>query len=112
MEEPVLICVRTCQGLDLAQIYRSKLEALGIPVLLKYESAGLVYGITVDGLGAVHIMVPEPYAAEAEAALTDLPADELIEESMDKEPVSGVITEEVEGDRPGDELPANDSADL
>jgi hypothetical protein len=55
----------------LAQIFKSKLEAAGIPVLLKYESAGLVFGITVDGLGEVKIMVPEPYAQEAKRLLTE-----------------------------------------
>ena len=79
-EEPNLVRVRTCQGLDLAQIYKSKLEAAEIPVLLRYESAGLVFGITVDGLGAVDIMVPEDYADEAKEVLRDveaLPADDL-----------------------------------
>jgi hypothetical protein len=68
---PDLACVRICHGLDLAQIYKSKLEAMGIPVLLRYESAGLVYGITVDGLGEVRVMVPRPYADEATALLED-----------------------------------------
>lgn len=68
-EEPELVCVYSCQGWDLAQIFRSKLEAMGIPVLLKYESAGLVFGITVDGLGKVRIMVPQTYASEAEELL-------------------------------------------
>jgi len=71
-EELELICVRTCQGWDLAQIYKGKLEASDIPVMLKYESAGLIFGITVDGLGRVDIMVPEEYAAEAQALLEDL----------------------------------------
>ncbi|HSR34863.1 MAG TPA: DUF2007 domain-containing protein [Anaerolineae bacterium] len=77
-EEPKLVCVRTCQGWDLAQIYKSKLGAAGIPALLKYESAGLVFGITVDGLGEVRIMVPESHADEAEALLEDVqgPLDE------------------------------------
>jgi hypothetical protein len=70
-EMPKLVCVRTCQGWDLAQIYKSKLEAMGIPVLLKYESVGPVYGITVDGLGAVRILVPEDLAADAKALLQD-----------------------------------------
>jgi hypothetical protein len=77
-EEPELICVHSCQGWDLAQIFRSKLEAAGIPVLLRYESAGLVYGITVDGLGEVRIMVPQAYASEARALLEtgeELPDD-------------------------------------
>lgn len=86
-EEQELVCVQICHGIDLAQIYKSKLEAAEIPVLLKYESAGLVYGITVDGLGQVQIMVPEPFAAEAEALLQDLPNGEL-EDSIDEEPPS------------------------
>ena len=68
-EEQELICVLSCQGWDLAQIFRSKLEAAGIPVLLKYDSASLVFGITVDSLGQVRIMVPQTYASEAEALL-------------------------------------------
>jgi len=32
-----------------AQIIKGRLESEGISVLLNYESAGLVYGITVDG---------------------------------------------------------------
>jgi hypothetical protein len=70
-EESKLVCVRSCQGWDLAQIFKSKLEAAGIPVLLKYESAGLVFGITVDGLGEVKIMVPEAHAQEAENLLRE-----------------------------------------
>ncbi len=71
-EEQKLICVRTCQGWDLAQIYKSKLEVTGIPVLLQYESAGLVFGITVDGLGQVRVMVPQAYSEEAKALLEDM----------------------------------------
>jgi len=71
MSEEELVCVRTCQGWHVAQIYKSKLEAAGLPVLLKYEALGLVYGITVDGLGQVRVMVPEEYAAEAEALLVE-----------------------------------------
>jgi hypothetical protein len=81
-----LICVRTCFGLDVAQIYKIKLEANGIPVLLKYESAGRVYGITVDSLGQVRIMVPEPYADEATELLTDFGDDELTDDWNAEEP--------------------------
>jgi hypothetical protein len=70
--EPDLICVRVCHGLDVAQIYKSKLEAMDIPVLLRYESVGPVYGITVDGLGEVRVMVPKVYADEASALLEDV----------------------------------------
>jgi hypothetical protein len=85
-EEPKLVRVRTCQGWDVAQIYKSKLEAAEIPVLLQYESAGLVYGITVDGLGEVRILVPEAYAEEAKALLTELTEDDLAEAWIDDEP--------------------------
>jgi hypothetical protein len=85
-EEPKLVRVRTCHGWDVAQIYKSKLEAAEIPVLLQYESAGLVYGITVDGLGEVRIMVPEDCAEEATALLTELTEDELAEAWIDEEP--------------------------
>jgi len=52
-----------------AQIIKGRLESEGIPVLLSYESAGLVYGITVDGLGEVKIMVPRRLVEEAREIL-------------------------------------------
>jgi hypothetical protein len=85
VDERELVCVRTCQGLDLAQIYKSKLEAFEIPVLLKYESAGPVFGITVDGLGKVEILVPAPCAEEAEEILADLYEEELGDDLLDEE---------------------------
>jgi hypothetical protein len=85
-DEGELVCVRTCQGLDLAQIYKCKLEAMDIPVLLKYESLGPVVGITVDGLGKVEILVPEPYAREAEEILADLEDQEEVgDDPLDEE---------------------------
>ena len=70
-QEPNLVVVQRCYGLTVAQIYKSKLEAAGIPVLLQYESAGPVIGITVDGLGQVRVLVPEELAARAEALLVE-----------------------------------------
>jgi len=52
-----------------AQIIKGRLESDGIPTLLSYESIGLVYGLTVDGLGEVKVMVPESKAEEAKEAL-------------------------------------------
>ena len=52
-----------------AQVIKGRLESEGIPALLSYESAGLVYGITVDGLGEVKIMVPKPLAEKAKELL-------------------------------------------
>lgn len=93
-QEPALVQVWQCQGWDLAQIYKSKLEAAEIPVLLKYESLGLIYGLTVDGLGEVRILVPAEFAAEAEALLQGVaegPEEEegeQVESSEEEEDVS------------------------
>ncbi|HSJ58475.1 MAG TPA: DUF2007 domain-containing protein [Anaerolineae bacterium] len=76
-EELDLVPVLITQGWDVAQIYKSKLEAADIPVLLKYEAVGPVMGITYDGLGAVQILVPREYEEEARELLDeeDLPDD-------------------------------------
>jgi hypothetical protein len=63
-----LVTVRTAKYME-AQIIKGRLESEGIPVLLSYESAGLVYGITIDGLGEVKIMVPQRLAEEAKEIL-------------------------------------------
>ena len=63
-----LVTVRTAKYME-AQIIKGRLESEGIPVLLIYESAGLIYGITVDGLGEVKIMVPKHLAEEAKEIL-------------------------------------------
>jgi hypothetical protein len=46
-----------------AYIIKGKLESEGIPALLQYESE--VFGLTVDGMGEVRILVPEPQAEKA-----------------------------------------------
>jgi hypothetical protein len=63
-----LVTVRTAKYME-AQIIKGRLESEGIPVLLSYESAGLIYGITIDGLGEVKIMVPQRLAEEAKEIL-------------------------------------------
>ena len=59
-----LVSVCTTRYME-AQVIKGRLESEGIPVLLSYESAGLIYGLTVDGLGEVKIMVPKALAKEA-----------------------------------------------
>ena len=66
-KEP-LVTVCTAKYLE-AQIIKGRLESEGIPVLLRYESAGLVYGLTIDGLGQVKVMVPQRLAEEAKEIL-------------------------------------------
>jgi len=60
-----LVEVYRAQGEPEAQIIKGLLESEGIPVLLKYESAGIVYGLTVDGMGQVKVMVWERMADDA-----------------------------------------------
>ena len=62
---PDLVVICTVQSELAAYIIKSHLESEGIPVLLKYESAGRVYGITMDGLGQVSVLVPQELAEEA-----------------------------------------------
>lgn len=83
--EPELVCVQVCPGMDLAQIYKSKLEAWDIPVLLEYDSAGKLFGLTLDGLGEVRVMVPQAYASEAESLLAEGPYQDDPEEEPDPE---------------------------
>jgi len=54
-----------------AEIIKSKLESYDIPVLLQYEAAGRIFGITMNGLGKVRIMVPKDLLEEARKALAD-----------------------------------------
>jgi hypothetical protein len=63
-----LVSVRTAKYME-AQIIKGRLESEGIPVLLSYESAGLIYGLTIDGLGEVKIMVPRRLEEEAREIL-------------------------------------------
>lgn len=71
MTEPNLITVYRSQGILGAEVVKAKLEAAGIPSMLKYESAGLVFGLTVDGLGLVEVLVPESCASEALALVAE-----------------------------------------
>jgi hypothetical protein len=54
-----------------AEIIKSKLESYEIPVLLQYEAAGRIFGITMDGLGKVRILVPRDLLEEARKVLAD-----------------------------------------
>jgi len=66
--EKVVVVYRAA-GLPEAEIIKGLLESEEIPVQLHYESAGPVYGLTVDGLGEVRVCVPEEFEEEARAAL-------------------------------------------
>jgi hypothetical protein len=66
--ENKLTVIATARQME-AQIIKGRLESEGIPTLLSYESAGLVYGLTINGLGEVKIMIPSHLAEEAKNIL-------------------------------------------
>ena len=68
-EEIRLTTVYIAVGQPEAQIIKGRLESEGIPAVLRYESAGLIYGITIDGLGQVEVQVPASLAEEARQIL-------------------------------------------
>ena len=61
----------TVEGTMEAEIVRSKLENFQIPVHLKFESAGHIFGITMNGLGKVKIMVPKSFLQVARKILAE-----------------------------------------
>ena len=63
-----LVTVYTGTYLE-AQVMKSHLESEGIPALLRYEGAGLIYGITIDGLGETRVLVPADLSQEAREIL-------------------------------------------
>jgi hypothetical protein len=85
MFKPVeLVTVYTSMGPLRAEVIKSKLEAAGVPVLLSYQSAGVVIGILADGLGEVKVQVPQEFAADALALIEPVETDEW-EEDMEAE---------------------------
>lgn len=60
-----LVAVYIAQGEIEANVIKSHLESEGIPVMLQYESAGRVFGLTVDGLGEIRILVTQEFVEEA-----------------------------------------------
>lgn len=75
------IVIKIVQGELRANIIKSHLEAEGIPVYLKYESAGIIYGITADGIGEVKVLVPKENAEDAKKIIEPME----IEKSEQKE---------------------------
>jgi len=67
LKEWVQIC--SVSGMTTAKIITGRLESEDIPTRLRYEAAGPIYAITVDGLGEVRILVPAPEQERAKAIL-------------------------------------------
>ncbi len=84
MSKDPLAKVYESQGIYAAEVVKAKLEANGIPAILKYESVGQIIGLTVDGLGRVEVHVPAEYAEEALL---------LVDEDEDEEAVDHAETD-------------------
>lgn len=52
-------------GMVEAEIIKTKLESFSIPCILKFESAGRLFGITMDGLGKVSVLVSAENLSQA-----------------------------------------------
>ncbi|HOG08315.1 MAG: DUF2007 domain-containing protein [Syntrophales bacterium] len=72
--------VTAASGLTNARIITGRLETEGIPTRLRYEAAGAIYAITIDGLGEVKILVPARELARAR---------EILERSYDEADLHG-----------------------
>jgi hypothetical protein len=68
-KETGLTTVYIANGQPEAEIVKGRLESEGIPAMLRYESAGVVYGLTMDGLGQVQVQVPSSLAQHAREIL-------------------------------------------
>jgi len=60
-----LVAVSTVQGQFAEEQVRAFLEANGIPTEVRGETLRTTYGISVDGIGRVEILVPVDRADEA-----------------------------------------------
>ncbi len=69
MAKDELVVVSTTQGMLRAEVLKGKLISAGIPAMLKYESAGQTFGILVDGMGEVKVLVPKEREKEARELL-------------------------------------------
>ncbi len=65
-------------GMTQAGIVAGRLEAEGIPTRLEYEAIGRIYGLTLNGLGEVKVLVPEADMEKARRVLSEFyPQEEL-----------------------------------
>jgi len=78
MEDEKWEVANVSSGMINAKIVAGRLETEGIPVKLRYEAVGVIYGLTLDGLGEVRIMVPSSYLRRARETLAESYEDDDI----------------------------------
>jgi len=71
------VAVSTVQGQFAEEQLRAFLEAHGIPTEVRGETLRMTYGISIDGLGSVEILVPADKADEARELLNHAEAGAL-----------------------------------
>lgn len=71
--------VHIASGMTNANIIVGRLKTEGIPTKLKYDAAGTIYAVTVDGLGEVRVMVPSDCLERAREVLSISYTDEDID---------------------------------
>ena len=76
MPEPY-VAVSTVQGQFAEEQLRAFLEANGIPTEVRGETLRTTHGLSLDGLGAVEILVPADQADEARELLARAESGEL-----------------------------------
>jgi hypothetical protein len=65
------ITVHKTNGITDAEILKNMLVSFGIPARVSYEAVGKIWGLTVDGMGVVALLVPEDRAREARDILAE-----------------------------------------
>jgi len=66
-----LVEIKVVEGFLEGEILKSKLESFGIPCMLKSETAKRLFGLTLNGLGKVKIIVPCKFKDKAEEILNE-----------------------------------------
>jgi len=77
-EDGTWLTIYIAQGMAQASIIVGRLETEEIPTKLKYEAAGRIYSLTVDGLGQVEVLVPAALLEKARRVLMDIYREEEI----------------------------------
>lgn len=67
-DEPFVV-VRTVYNELQAHLLKGQLEMEGIPAAVEYEAASRVFPVTIDGLAAHRLVVPESLAGQAAEVL-------------------------------------------
>ena len=62
--------VFTASGMTQANIILGRLTTEDIPTRIKYDAAGPIYAITINGLGEVKILVPATALQKARSVLS------------------------------------------